>query len=165
MQVLLERGTSLSEPINRHSQFKLIIYSQDTMPPSPMSTHTIHAAVVRSTGSSLGTICLSASILTIIRVLTFIALFLNRLPAYIPPRAFFLINGIRLAVGYLDGVTMALSKYALVYSGLTGDAFMPSARRAKALTVSVEAKVTQSRKKYSAESKLFLLLCSYASFL
>jgi len=59
-----------------------------------------------------------------------------------------------LAVGYLNGVTMALSKYALVYSGLTGDAFMPSARRAKALTASVEAKVTQSRKKYSVEGEL-----------
>ena len=134
------------------------------MPPSPMSTHTIHAAVVRSTGSSLGTVCLSASILTIIRGLTLIALFLCRLPAYIPPRAFFLINGIRLAVGYLNSVTVALSKYALVYSGLTGDAFMPSARRAKALTASVEAKATQSRKKYSAEGEPWVLPCSYDSF-
>ena len=119
-----------------------------------MSTHTIHGAVVRSTGPSLGTICLSALILTIIRVLTLLTLFLDRLPAYIPPRAFLLVNGIRLAAGYLDGVTMALSKYALVYSGLTGDAFMSSARRAKALTANVEAKVIQSRRKYSAEGEL-----------
>ncbi|KXN91452.1 hypothetical protein AN958_00714 [Leucoagaricus sp. SymC.cos] len=129
----------------------------DALPLPPMSTHTIHAAVVRSTGSSLGTICLSALILTIIRLLTLFTLFLDRLPGYIPPRAFFLVNGIRLAVGYLDGVTTALSKYALVYSGLTGDPFMPSARRAKALTASVEAKMKQGRKKFGAEPPLTLL--------
>ncbi|KAF9446408.1 hypothetical protein P691DRAFT_783756 [Macrolepiota fuliginosa MF-IS2] len=129
----------------------------DALPPPPMSTHTIHAAIVRSTGPSLGTVCLSALILTIIRLLTLFTLFLERLPTYIPPRAFFLVNGIRLAVGYLDGVTTALSKYALVYSGLTGDAFMPSARRARALTTSVEAKIKQGRKKFSSEPPLTLL--------
>jgi hypothetical protein len=120
-----------------------------------MSTHTIHAAVFRSTGPSLGTICLSALILTIIRLLTLFTLFLDRIPAYIPPRAYFLVNGVRLAVGYLDGVTMALSKYALVYAGLTGDPFMPSARRAKALTASVEEKMKQGRKKFGAEREFF----------
>lgn len=120
-----------------------------------MSTHIIHAAIVRSTGPSLGTICLSALILTVIRLLTLFTLFLGRLPAYIPPRAFFLINGIRLAVGYLDGVTTALSKYALVYSGLTGDPFMPSARRAKALTATVETSVEQGRRKVRSERQYF----------
>jgi len=42
-----------------------------------------------------------------------------------------------MAVSFLENATTALSKYALVYAGLTGDAFMPSARRAKALTTGV----------------------------
>lgn len=48
-----------------------------------------------------------------------------------------------MAVGYLETVTTALSKYALVYAGLTGDPFFPSARRAQALTRSVEAKAVR----------------------
>jgi hypothetical protein len=44
-----------------------------------------------------------------------------------------------MAVGMLDNVTTALSKYVLVYTGLTGDAFFPGARRARALTAAVEA--------------------------
>lgn len=114
-----------------------------------MSTHTIHAALTRSTGPSLGTIALSALILTIVRILALLALFLQRLPLYIPARAFFLVTGIRLVVGYLETVTTALSKYALVYAGLTGDPFMNSARRVRALTASVEAKA--GRKGYGVE--------------
>lgn len=132
----------------------------DAQPPPPMSTHTIHAALVRATGPSLGTTVLSAMILTIIRLLTLVALFLQRLPAYIPARAFFVVTGIRMAVGYLDTVTTALSKYALVYTGLTGDPFMPSARRAKALTAAVEAKVKHGKRKSSAEPPLMLLTIS-----
>jgi hypothetical protein len=47
--------------------------------------------------------------------------------------------GMAMAVGMLENVTTALSKYALVYTGLTGDAFFPSARRARALTAAVES--------------------------
>jgi Plasma-membrane choline transporter len=72
-------------------------------------------------------------------------LFLQRLPLYIPARAFFLVSGIRFAVGYLEAGTTALSKYALVYSGLTGDPFMGSARRARALTVAAETRVGKRR--------------------
>ena len=132
------------------------LISPDAQPPPPMSTHTIHAALVRATGPSLGTTVLSALILTVIRLLTLLALFLQRLPAYIPARVFFVVTGIRMAVGYLDTVTTALSKYALVYTGLTGDPFMPSARRAKALTAAVEAKVKHGKRKSSAERKSFL---------
>ncbi|KAG6918853.1 hypothetical protein DXG01_011258 [Tephrocybe rancida] len=127
-------------------------------PPPSMSTHTIHAALTRSTGPSLGTIALSALLLTIIRILTLLTLFLHRLPLYIPARAFFLITGIRMAVGYLEMVTTALSKYALVYAGLTGDPFMNSARRAQALTIGIEAKTGRTaRKGYGAEPPLLLL--------
>jgi hypothetical protein len=61
-----------------------------------------------------------------------------------------------MVVGYLDTVTTALSKYALVYTGLTGDPFMPSARRTKALTAAVEAKVKHGKRKSSAERKPFV---------
>ncbi|KAG6859844.1 hypothetical protein C0995_003067 [Termitomyces sp. Mi166 len=130
----------------------------DAPSPPPMSTRTIHAALTRSTGPSLGTIALSALILTSIRILTFLILFLNRLSVYIPARAFFLVTGIRMSVGYLEGVTTALSKYALIYAGLTGDPFMSSARRAQTLTTGVEAKTRRNaRRGYGTEPPLLLL--------
>ncbi|KAG6864417.1 hypothetical protein C0991_009647 [Blastosporella zonata] len=126
--------------------------------PPPTSTHTIHAALTRSTGPSLGTIVLSALLLTVIRILSLLTLFLHRLPVYIPARAFFLVTGIRMVVGYLEMVTTALSKYALVYGGLTGDPFMNSARRAQALTIGLESKTGRTaRKRYGTEPPLLLL--------
>lgn len=57
-----------------------------------------------------------------------------------------------MAVGMLDNATTALSKYALVYVGLTGDAFFVAARRAKALTSSVEgASEGKYRRKFKTE--------------
>jgi hypothetical protein len=44
-----------------------------------------------------------------------------------------------MAVGMLENATTALSKFALVYTGLTGDPFLVSARRARALTAAVES--------------------------
>ncbi|KAF8884801.1 plasma-membrane choline transporter-domain-containing protein [Infundibulicybe gibba] len=130
----------------------------DALPPPPMSTHTIHAALTRSTGPSLGTTVLSALILTTVRLLTLLTLFLHRLPLYIPARAFFLVTGIKMAIGYLENATTALSKYALIYVGLVGDPFMPSAKRARALTASVEVKAGRLRSKaFSAEPPLTLL--------
>ena len=127
-------------------------YSRDALPPSPTSTHTIHAALTRSTGPNLGTIALSALMLTLIQLLQLLILFLQRLPFYIPARAFFLVSGIRFAVGYLEAGTTALSRYALVYTGLTGDPFMTSARRARALIVGAETRVGR-RKRFSAERR------------
>ncbi|KAK0496810.1 plasma-membrane choline transporter-domain-containing protein [Armillaria luteobubalina] len=123
----------------------------DAPPPPPMSTHTIHAALTRSTGPSLGTVVVSALILTAIRLLTLLTLFFERLPLYMPARALFLVSGIRVVVGFLEGITTALSKYALVYVGITGDPFMPSARRARALTNKV------GKRGFSAEPPLTLL--------
>ncbi|EAU88963.2 hypothetical protein CC1G_10091 [Coprinopsis cinerea okayama7 len=103
-------------------------------PPPPTSTHTIHSALFRSTGPSLGTIVLSALILTSIRFLTLLTIALQRLPVYLPVRIVpIIMPGIRWIVGYIDGVTTALSAYALVYAGLTGDPFMASARRSRVL--------------------------------
>jgi hypothetical protein len=110
---------------------------QNTPIPPPMDTHTIHSALVRSTGPNLGSTCLGALILTIIRVLMGLTIFLDRLPLYLPTavlRYVVITNGLRVAVGYLEAITTSLSKYALVYVGLTGDPFMPSARRTQALT-------------------------------
>ncbi|KAF8638649.1 hypothetical protein AX17_002052 [Amanita inopinata Kibby_2008] len=130
----------------------------DAPPQPPTSTHTIHAAIIRSTGLSIGTIALSALLLTIIRILASLTMLLCRLSPYIPPRAFFIISGVRMVINYLETVTTALSKYALVYAGLTGDPFMHCARRAKALTASVEGKIGQyGRRKITSEPPLMLL--------
>lgn len=57
-----------------------------------------------------------------------------------------------MAVGYLENVTGTLSKYALVYMGLTGDPFFPSARRARALTAAVESSsVVNYRRRFKTE--------------
>lgn len=135
--------------------------SLEASPPPPMSTHIIHAALTRSTGPSLGTIVFSALLLTMIRLLTLITLFLQRLPLYIPARAFFLVTGIRMAVGYLETVTTALSKYALVYSGLTGDPFMNSARRARALTSGIEAKAGKAGRRGLGAERKYVHLCLF----
>ncbi|KAF9261477.1 hypothetical protein L218DRAFT_988959 [Marasmius fiardii PR-910] len=136
-------------------------------------THTIHAALTRSTGSSLGTVVLSALILTAIRCIGLLTIFLDRLPGWIDAvggwvtrvarggvssiftpgignvarttvaRGTFmgiLISITRAAVGYLEGVTLSLSKYAVVYAGLTGEEFWVSARRGSALTAMVASK-------------------------
>ncbi|KAM6489235.1 hypothetical protein JOM56_015405 [Amanita muscaria] len=87
----------------------------DAQPPPPMSTHTIHAALVRSTGPSLGSIALFALLLTIIQMLYSLTFLLRKLPPYIPVRAFFLIHGVCMAINWLESATTALSKYALVY--------------------------------------------------
>ena len=75
-------------------------------------------------------------------MLALLTAFLRVAPAYLPltmrPWLQPLIIGSSMAVGMLDNVTTALSKYALVHVGLTGDAFFVAARRARALTAAVE---------------------------
>lgn len=94
----------------------------------------------------------SALILTGIRVLGLLTLSLRRLPLYLPIYLRPLATGSMMAVGILDEITTALSKYALVYTGLTGDPFMPSARRVRALTASVEAKdAARYKRKFKTE--------------
>ncbi|KAJ8496243.1 hypothetical protein ONZ45_g12527 [Pleurotus djamor] len=154
-------------------------------PPSPTSTHTIHAALIRSTSPSLGSIVLAALILTLLRLLTLIAIFLNNLPSYasrfvtsvsailppavgIPLRTFLLgagtgvlrasmLQGIAWCIGTVENITSAFSRYALIYGGLTGDAFMDSARRAQALTRSVEQQARVGRRKFKNEPPMALL--------
>ncbi|KAF8624117.1 hypothetical protein AX15_006026 [Amanita polypyramis BW_CC] len=129
----------------------------DAPPTPPTSTHTIHAAILRSTGPSLGTVAVSALLLTIVRLLYSLTYMLRQIPPYIPARAFFVISGVRIAINYLESATTAVSKHALVYAGLTGDPFMHSARRARALTNSVEGKIGwYGRRKFSSERRYLL---------
>ncbi|EGN95830.1 hypothetical protein SERLA73DRAFT_76886 [Serpula lacrymans var. lacrymans S7.3] len=137
----------------------------DLPPPLPSDTRTIHAALTRSTQPSLGSIILAALILTGIRILALLTVVLRLLPSYLPlalrPWLQPLTVGAGFAVGWLEGVTSSLSKYALVYTGLTGDAFFPSARRARALTAAVESRSAGSyRRKFKTEPPLTMLTYS-----
>ncbi|KAH7906001.1 plasma-membrane choline transporter-domain-containing protein [Hygrophoropsis aurantiaca] len=131
----------------------------DTPAPPPGDTHAIHAALLRAGHASLGSIALAALILTGIRLLALLALGLRLLPVYMPlalrPLAQPLLVGAAMAVGYLEGVTASLSRYALVYTGLTGAPFFPSARRARALTEAASA--GRYRRKFKTEPPLTLL--------
>ncbi|KAL4068171.1 plasma-membrane choline transporter-domain-containing protein [Scleroderma citrinum] len=131
-------------------------------PPLPADTHTIHAALFRATYPSFGSIVLSALILAGIRLLSLLTIALRLLPSYFPlvlrPWLQPLAVGSGIAVGYLETVTSALSRYALIYTGLTGDPFFPSARRARALTVAVEtADAGRYRRKFKTEPQLTML--------
>ena len=86
---------------------------------------------------------LAALIVTALRALALLAAGLRALPAYLPipahPVMRIVAVGAGMAVGYLEAATGALSTHALVYVGLTGDAFFVSARRARGLTAGVES--------------------------
>ncbi|KAH7889339.1 plasma-membrane choline transporter-domain-containing protein [Phlebopus sp. FC_14] len=134
----------------------------DEPPPLPFDTHIIHAAIIRSTYPSLGSIVLSALILAGIRMLVLLTTALRLLPNYFPlllrPWLQPLTVGAGLAVGYLETVTSSLSRYALIYTGITGDPFFPSARRARALTYAVEgASGGRFRRKFKTEPQLTML--------
>ena len=123
------------------------IFSPSVPVPLPTSTHTIHAALVRSTGPSLGSIVLASLILTFLRLLSLTALLLRRLPAlllrvpWVPvsvPIALYVVPGIRWLVAWLEAKSGTLSRYALVYGGLTGAGFWESAVRGRELVAGVE---------------------------
>lgn len=98
---------------------------------------------------------MAALILTVIRLLTLFTLFLQRLPVYLPVRIVgIVLPAIRFLIGYIDGATTALSKYALVYAGLTGDNFMGSARRSRVLTAAMENNMRARRRGAGRERKL-----------
>lgn len=92
-----------------------------------MSTHRLHAALFRATSLNLGTIVLSSLLLTAVRIVALLIALLRRAPSPI----FYWLS---LPLSMLGNLSTSLSTYALVYTGLTGDAFFPSAHRARALT-------------------------------
>ncbi|KAI6138124.1 plasma-membrane choline transporter-domain-containing protein [Pisolithus tinctorius] len=139
-------------------------YYADPEQPPPLSTdtHIIHAALFRATYPSLGSIVLGALILAGIRVLSLLTLALRLLPSYFPivlrPWLQPISVGVGMAVAYLESVTSSLSRYALIYAGLTGDPFFPSARRARALTIAVEtSNAGRYRRKFKTEPQLTML--------
>ena len=165
-----------------------LLFSSPSAPiPPPMSTHTIHAALVRSTGPSLGSIVLASLIHSLFQLLTIITIFLQSLPFYLrripwvplaAPIAIYVIPGVGWVVRFLEGWTNRLNKYGLIYAGLTGEPFWVSAARAGVLidkgrerSVSVEAdgnqrgRVLKKKKGFSSERKfLFVSLYLYSQF-
>ncbi|KII88286.1 hypothetical protein PLICRDRAFT_92036 [Plicaturopsis crispa FD-325 SS-3] len=131
---------------------------QDLAPPKPTSTHTIHAALTRATSPSLGTIILSALLLTLLRILMLVVSLLRLAPAYLPPYLRPLSTALGMVAAYGENVGSALSAYALVYVGLTGDEFFFSARRVRALVANVDAETRGGyKRRFKTEPPLTLL--------
>lgn len=115
-----------------------MIISPEAPPPPPQSTHTLHAALHRATHPSLGTICLSALLLALVRMATGASYALRRLPSYLPlPLQIYagpVIYGAQVAAGALEAWAGRFGRYVLVYVGVTGEGFWPSVGRAGGLT-------------------------------
>ncbi len=62
------------------------------------------------------------------------------------------------AAGYLEDAAGSLSKYALVYVGITGEGFWVSARRARALVTSAESGAGRFKKNFKSEGA-FRIAC------
>jgi hypothetical protein len=112
---------------------RLIVRHEATYPDSLEITQ---AAVHRATGTSLGSICLGAGIVATVRVIGRSAAELKRLTS---PRTKFLPKSLHFLskltpfFAIVAGVLDQLNGYALVYVGITGEAFWPSARKAVGL--------------------------------
>jgi hypothetical protein len=145
------------------------VRSQELPPPPPGSTHTLHAALHRATHSSLGSIVLSALILTGLRLLSLSTTFLAWAPLaaplaarpYVTPAA----GSLAYVVAWIERAVhaRALSAHALVYVGLTGDPFVPAARRARELTAIVEdtgAGAGAYRRKFKTEREHSSATCA-----
>ena len=158
-----------------------LFFSSPSAPiPPPTSTHTIHAALVRSTGPSLGSIVLASLIHALFQFLISLTIFLQNLPFYLrripwvpaaAPIAMYVIPGVGWAVRILEGWTNRLNKYALIYAGLTGEPFWVSAARAGVLidkgrkgTVDAETdgnlrgRVLKKKRGFSSERKLCVVV-------
>ena len=119
--------------------------------PPPMDTHRIHAALYRALQPSLGSIALASLLLTLTRMLLLFTVFLRRVPVYLPIALRMYTGPLLFAAGYLEDAAGSLSKYALVYVGLTGEGFWVSARRARALAAGAESGTGRFRKIFKSE--------------
>ncbi|KJA24217.1 hypothetical protein HYPSUDRAFT_200725 [Hypholoma sublateritium FD-334 SS-4] len=137
-------------------------YSDPSLPPPPpMSTHTLHAALTRTAGPSLGTLCLSALLLTALRLLALLLLLLTHLPPALTALALplstygapalgaalagavarWVAPGVGAAGRYVERWKGRVSRYVLVYCGVTGVGFWEGAGRAGALVSGREVPV------------------------
>jgi len=116
-----------------------------------MDTHRLHAALYRASQSSLGSIVLAGLLLTLTRMLLLFTVFLRRVPVYLPITMRMYTAPLLFAAGYLEDMAGSLSKYALVYVGLTGEGFWVSARRARALVAGSENGSGRFRKHFKLE--------------
>ncbi|VDB82634.1 unnamed protein product [Peniophora sp. CBMAI 1063] len=131
-------------------------------PPPPQSTHTLHAALHRAIHPSLGTICLSALLLALVRMATGASYALRRLPSYLPlPLQIYagpVIYGAQVAAGALEAWAGRFGRYVLVYVGVTGEGFWPSVGRAGGLTTTERRREGEAwRRKFRTEPPLTLL--------
>lgn len=119
--------------VNRSCQVFADNSDEPTHPP-PLEITT--AAVHRATGTSLGSICLGAGIVAIVRVVGRSAAELRRLTSpksKLLPAPLVFLSKLTPLFAIIAGVLDQLNGYALVYVGITGEAFWPSARRAVGL--------------------------------
>lgn len=111
----------------------------------PNHIEIVRASFIRATGPALGTICLSALILSAARVGTSMAATArwahqklsswSRLPSILQP----LTHLVALLAG-ISALLQGLSDYALIYVGVTGEGFMAAARRSSRLVTRQSAK-------------------------
>jgi len=121
----------VSIPLSASTQ---LIVSQE--PTHPDSLEITKAAVHRATGSSLGSICLGAGIVATVRVVGRSAAELRRLTSprtKLLPDSLAFLSRLTPFFAIVAGVLDQLNGYALVYVGITGEAFWPSARKAVGL--------------------------------
>ena len=116
-----------------------------------MDTHRIHAAIYRAAQPSLGSIALAGLLLTLTRILLLATVFLRRVPVYLPITLRMYTGPLLYAAGYLEDAAGSLSKYALVYVGITGEGFWVGARRARALVTSAESGTGRFKKNFKSE--------------
>ncbi|OCF44115.1 hypothetical protein I317_02069 [Kwoniella heveanensis CBS 569] len=109
-------------------------HREETSHPPAMEITT--AAVHRATGTSLGSICIGAGIVATVRVVGRSAAELKRVTnpkSKILPTPLHFLTALAPIFTIIAGVLDQLNGYALVYVGITGEAFWPSARRAVGL--------------------------------
>ena len=113
-------------------------------------------------------------------MLALLALLLQRLPPlllripWVPlsvPVALYVVPGVRIAVGWLEAKSGTLSKYALVYAGLTGAGFWESAKRGRVLVNGIEGPTVETEpvrgerrnlnrnRRFSSERMFFSFTC------
>lgn len=112
----------------------LLMFRDD--PSHPDSLEVTQAAVHRATGTSLGSICLGAGIVATVRVVGRSAAELKRVTSprsKLLPSSLGFLSKLTPFFAIIAGVLDQLNGYALVYVGITGEAFWPSARKAVGL--------------------------------